>query len=78
MTHPAVTPISQTATGPNSWIGEVKADESIGLYFDQVISVILGAIPWQVSLQKASILPVMCYIPPHVHALVSNAVDVFN
>ncbi len=50
MTHPAVTPISQTASAANSWIGEVKADVSIGLYLDQMVSVVLGVIPFQVSL----------------------------
>ncbi len=49
LTHPAVTPISETASGPGSWIGEVKADESLGLYLDVFISTILGAIPWQVG-----------------------------
>ena len=50
LTHPAVTPITETASSPESWIGEIKADESLGLYIDLLISVVLGGIPWQVSM----------------------------
>ncbi len=55
LTHPAVTLITETASGPDSWIGEIKADKSLGLYFDQLVSVILGGMPWQVSLHKGKV-----------------------
>ena len=48
MTHPAVTPISETARGPESWIGEIKLDESLGLYIDLIVLFILGGMPFQV------------------------------
>ncbi len=48
LTHPAVTPITVTASRPGSWIGEIKVDASLGLLLDMFISTILSGIPWQV------------------------------
>ncbi len=49
MTHSAVTPITETASGPDSWIGELHLDESLGLYIDLILAFVLGGMPFQVG-----------------------------
>ncbi len=47
--HPAVTSLGESLYSPESWLGEIHPDHSIGLYIDLILSVTFGTVPWQVS-----------------------------
>ena len=48
MAHPAVTSITETARGPDGWIGSFPTDQEAGYYVDKLLLCICGGIPWQV------------------------------
>ena len=50
LTNPVVRPITETAYGEDGWLGTLPNTPWVGLYVDLAFQMILGGMPWQVSL----------------------------
>ncbi len=56
--HPSVTSLTETTSGPDSWIGELRGDWSLSFYLDLFFTGIIGGLPFQVIIEHT----VLCFL----------------